>query len=119
MIFGLVISRARLATKADLQELFEKIIMPTQKEIADGLEAVRQELSDVSTELGKVSQETDSLNNTITDLKNVIDSQGSNASPELVAAFAAVKAQADVVAAGVKAVDDKVPDAPTATLPPA
>lgn len=49
MIFGLVISRARLATKADLQELFEKIIMPTQKEIADGLEAVRQELSDVST----------------------------------------------------------------------
>ena len=86
-----------------------KEIMATQKEIADQLATVTQQLTDVGLEVDKVATETDTLLAKIVDLQKQID-QG-NASPELQAAFDAVKAQAGVVAGKVKAADDKVPDA--------
>lgn len=118
IIFGLVFGRlARLATKEDLRELFEKKIMPTQAEIAAGLLEVKAQLTDVATEVAKVGTETDALQAKIVELEDVIRNQPAEASAEVVAALAAVKAQAQIVADGVKVVDDKVPEAPTATPP--
>ncbi len=71
-------------------------IMATQAQLA-------QQLTDLGVELGKIGTETSTLLQKITDLEAQIGS--SDVTPELQAAFDAVKAQAQVV-------DDLVPDAP-------
>lgn len=129
--FGLGLWRLpELATKQDLREL-ELKIMPTQAEIVIDLRNVKDQLTAVSAltsqtvdEVTKVGTETDNLQSRIVVLEAAVSNQ-TNASAELVAAVQSVKEQAGVVAsgvdtlaAGVKAVDDKVPDAPVADLPP-
>jgi uncharacterized coiled-coil DUF342 family protein len=86
-----------------------KEIMGTQQELAADLAAVKQQLSDAGDEIDKIATETDTLLAKIVDLQKQIDA--GNVSPELQAAFDAVKAQAGVVADKVKKVDEKVPDA--------
>lgn len=86
-------SHERLATRHDLMAM-ENHIMATQKEIADGLNAANAQLT-------KIGAETDTLLQKIKDLETAVTNQA-DASPELVAAFEAVKAQVQVV-------DDKVP----------
>lgn len=73
-------------------------IMATQAELA-------QQLRDLGTELGKIGGETSTLLQKIADLETQIGNLD-NVSPELQAAFDAVKQQAQTV-------DDLVPDAPT------
>ncbi len=72
-------------------------IMATQAELA-------AQLNDLGAELGKIGAETQSLLDKIEELGKII-AAGGDVTPELQAAFDAVKAQA-------QAVDDKVPDAP-------
>lgn len=76
-----------------------KSIMATQAELA-------QQLKDLGTELGKIGSETTTLLQKITDLEGQIGN--TDVSPELQAAFDAVKQQAQVV-------DDMVPDTPPTT----
>lgn len=83
--------------------------MATQKEIAEQLTAVKDQLTAVGVEVDKVAGETDTLLAKIKELQEIIDA--GSVTPELQAAFDAVKAQAGVVADKVKAADDKVPDA--------
>jgi chromosome segregation ATPase len=122
IFFGLGVWRGlpELATKDDLRKLFEQFerkIMPTQAEIVVLVNQCNEALTDVATEVSKVAAETDGLQERIADLEAAVNNQN-EASPELVAAVTALKAQAIVVADGVKAVDDKVPDAVTPVAPP-
>ena len=84
--------------------------MATQQDIAAQLVALKGTLTDIGTEVDKVATETDTLLAKIAELQKVIDA--GDVTPELQAAFDAVKAQSDVLAAKVKTADDKVPDAP-------
>lgn len=84
-----------------------KQIMATQNEIAEQLLEVKATLAAVGVEVDKVSSETSTLQAKIVELEKVITDGA--VSPELQAAFDAVKEQAGVVAAKVKAADDQVP----------
>lgn len=72
-------------------------IMSTQAELA-------AQLDELGVQLEKIAAETQSLLDKIDELGAII-AAGGNVTPELQAAFDAVRAQAQVV-------DDKVPDAP-------
>jgi uncharacterized protein YoxC len=110
------------ATKLDLERLGRKI-MQTQVEVIAQLKQVSQDLKDTNlaigslqTEVGKVGTETEALQQTIKDLQ-VLVAAGGAITPELIDAVNDVAAQAGTVkagvatvAAGVQAVDDKVPD---------
>lgn len=96
----------------DLRKL-ERLIMATQAELAAQLRQLATDLTDANTELTKVSGETTTLLKKIDELNAIIAGMGTDASQELVDAVNAVTTQAGVVQAGVKAVDDLVPDAPT------
>ena len=87
---GLVALLTSINRKADK-------IMATQAELA-------AQLNDLGVELGKIGTETQSLLDKIEELGKII-AAGGDVTPELQAAFDAVKAQA-------QAVDDKVPDVP-------
>ncbi len=118
-------SHAGLATKNDLREM-EKRLMATQSEIAAQLKqfatdlgAVNDGLQTANTEIAKVGTETDGLNQKIKDLTDAINSGGA-VSQEVTDAVAALQTSVDAIktsaaaaGAAVKAVDDKVPDAPT------
>jgi len=107
-------------------ELLKKIrqIMANQKDLTadvarltDQLTTTNARLATLTTAVTKVGTETDGLNKTIKDLQDALANQD-NASPELVAAVEALKAQAatqatavDNLSTGITAVDDKVPDA--------
>lgn len=99
-------------TKQDKIIRLLKEIMATQAELVDKLKVVGTQLTDLSTEVDKVGKETDSLNQKIADLEAALANQP-NATQELSDAVDAVATQVGVVSAVVKAVDDKVPDAPT------
>ncbi len=102
-----------------------KGIMATQAEIVAQLTAVKDQLvaangrlTTITTIATKIGTETDGLKQRITDLEDAVNNQ-TNASPELVAAFNAVKEQVDAqgtaidsLQAGITAVDDKVTDVP-------
>lgn len=86
-----------------------KKIMATQTEIAAELNAVKEKLVSSTNKITKICTETDSLLTKIQALEETINA--GTVSPELQAAFDAVKAQADVVESTATGVDDKVPDA--------
>lgn len=86
----------------------EKTVMVKQTEIATGL-------GEVGTKLDKIAGETQSLVDKVAELGTQIDALG-DASPELVAAFEAVKGKAEAVDAKVA---DIAPNPPPATEPPA
>ncbi len=117
-------SHANLANKNDLMEM-EKRIMATQSEIAVQLKqfatdlgAVNDGLQTATTEIAKVGTETDALNQKIKDLTDAINSGGAvsqdvtDAVAALQTSVDAIKTSAGAAGAAVKAVDDKVPDAP-------
>lgn len=91
-------------TKTDLQEM-EKRIMASQKEIADGLKLVAEQQQKTIGEINTLQGEVTTLKGKITELEKII-SEGGEVTPELLAAFEAVKAQAQKV-------DDEIPDLPT------
>jgi cob(I)alamin adenosyltransferase len=95
-------SRCRFATQNDLREM-EQRIMATQAELAADLRAVLAQQKKTSAEIAVVQTSVDTLKAKIAELEAVI-AGGGEASPELVAAVAEVKAQAQVV-------DDQLPDA--------
>jgi hypothetical protein len=84
--------------------------MATQQELAEQLGAVTSQLTEIGTGVDKVSTETATLLVKVAELEALLAAGNTvTVSPELQAAFDAVKAQADVVATKVKAVDDQVP----------
>lgn len=99
----------------------------TQAEVTAQLNAATTAIAAIGTavdsavvEINKVGTETDASLKLITDLQNAINNQ-TDASPELVAAAAALATQVGVVAASaasaqtaIQAVDDKIPDPVTA-----
>jgi uncharacterized coiled-coil protein SlyX len=103
-------------------------IMSTQAEIVAQLNAATEQLKANNLRLAtingivtKVGSETDTLQQRIKDLEAAVANQ-SGASQELIDASAALKAQSDLQAttvdaleANAKADDDKVPDAPAPT----
>jgi len=84
-------------------------IMATQTEIAAELNAVKEKLVASTNKITKIGAETDSLLTKIAALEDTINA--GTVSPELQAAFDAVKTQADALEATAAGVDDKVPDA--------
>lgn len=101
----LVRCHARLT---QLRKAIDKV-MATQKEIADQLTAANEALTAVGAGVTKIGTETDGLLQKIKDLEDAINNQ-TNATPELVAAFEAVKATVESLGTLVTSVDDKVPD---------
>lgn len=85
--------------------------MATQIEIAAELNAVKEKLVAATGRITKIGTETDSLLTKIQALEETINA--GTVSPELQAAFDAVKAQANEVETAATTVDDKVADAPT------
>ncbi len=75
----------------------KELIMSTQQEITEGLAAA-------TTQLQKIAVESAATVQKVADLEVVIANMGNTVSPELQAAFDALKAQVQVV-------DDIVPDA--------
>jgi len=110
----------------NIEHKLDKIIM-TQAEVTAQLNAATTAIAAIGTavdsavvEINKVGTETDASLKLITDLQNAINNQ-TDASPELVAAAAALATQVGVVAASaasaqtaIQAVDDKIPDPVTA-----
>lgn len=84
-------------------------IMATEKEIAAELLSVKAKLESSTAKITKIGTETDSLLTKIQALQDTIDA--GTVSPELQAAFDAVKTQADTLESTATGVDDKVPDA--------
>jgi hypothetical protein len=87
-------------------------IMATDAELTAKLTAVADSLDAANTEITKVSGETTGLIAAVAKLQALIDA-GGTISPALSAAADAVEAKANAVSAGLKSVDDLVPDAPT------
>jgi hypothetical protein len=79
-------------------------IMVQEAELVQELSGVNAQLVKVADEIGGLQASVDVLNQRIVELEAIIS--GGEATPELVAQVAAVKAQAQIV-------DDKIPDAPT------
>ncbi len=111
-LFGIIHLGKLMPEQQRHQDLLKKLrnIMATQKEIADALVVVKADLDAALGRITKIGMETDTLLQKIKDLEGTITG---DASPELVAAFEAVKAQATAVNAAAGSVDDKVPDSPT------
>lgn len=91
-----------------------EVIMTNQADATQKLTDVGTKLDNIATEVGKVSSETQALQAEVAALTQA--AQNADISPELQAAIDAVATRVDSVAAGVKAVDDLVPDA---AAPPA
>lgn len=89
------------ATKTDLEKL-KREIMSTEADIVKTLNDVTAQLVKSQGEISGIQSAADVLKQRVTDLEAVI-AAGVPPSPELVAAVAAVKAQAQVV-------DDAIPD---------
>jgi uncharacterized protein YoxC len=87
------------ASKRDVRELQRKVEMQmtTQAELVETVAAVQEQVA-------KIGTETSGLIDKVAELEAIIEAEG-NASPELVAAVEALKAQVQVV-------DDLVADAP-------
>lgn len=90
-----------LATVADINKTKEQI-MKTQAELTADLEAILAQNQKTATEIAGIQTESTALQARVTELEAVI-AAGGNVSPELEAAVAAVKAQAQVL-------DDQIPD---------
>jgi hypothetical protein len=90
----------------------QRTITMTNDELLQRLTAVDASLADITTEVQKVGSETDSLQTEVQALKDEIAAAGGT-TPAVDAALAAVEARAGSLAAGVKALDDKVPDPAT------
>lgn len=98
LLIKLILSEdSELNRRLDRIEHNQRKIMATQAELA-------AQLNDLGVELGKIGTETQTLLDKIEELGKII-AAGGDVTPELQAAFDAVKSQA-------QAVDDKVPDAP-------
>lgn len=80
----------------------EKNVMSTQAQLAADLNTVTQQIAKIGNETGKTLQQ-------VTDLQALL-AAGGNTTPEVDAALAALKAQAQLT-------DDMVPDAPPAPRP--
>ena len=77
--------------------------MVQEAELVQELSGVTAQLTKVADEIGGLQASVDVLNARIAELEALV--AGGEATPELVAQVAAVKAQAQIV-------DDKIPDAP-------
>jgi len=96
-----------------LKLILEKVnhIMATQAELAAALKTANDALTAIATEVDKVGTEVDTLNAAINNLTAIISAGGAT-TPEVDAALKALQTSVDSITAKVKAVDDKVPDAP-------
>lgn len=84
--------------------------MATQAEIASELTATKDRLVAATNKITKIGTETDSLLVKIKELEDVINA--GTVTPELQAAFDAVKEQVTALEAAATVADDKVPDGP-------
>lgn len=93
----------------DLLKLIRQI-MATQAEIAAELNTTKDRLAAATAKINKIGTETDTLLVKIKELEDVINA--GTVTPELQAAFDAVKTQVDALETAATVADDKVPDAP-------
>lgn len=98
---------ARCEVMRRLDALDQKIDLVMEK-IMDGLEELNGLLTEIGTEVGKVSDDTDKL------LAELAAIPTPGMTPEQQAAVAAAVASATAIRDRLKALDDKVPDAPPA-----
>lgn len=91
---------------ADLRSLSRKVdrIMATQAEMAAQITALKDQVAKVGTEIAGVQTAVTTLQTRVAELEAII--AAATVTPELQAAFDALKAQ-------VQTVDDAIPDAPT------
>lgn len=102
IVFLLAIGVGLIVVSMQIIEM-ERKIMATQKEIADGLNnVVIPQIKKVNSEITDAQKTLTSSLEKITALEKII-TDGGDASPELVAAFEAVKTE-------VQLADDKMPD---------
>jgi uncharacterized phage infection (PIP) family protein YhgE len=96
-----------------LHTIHEKVshTMTTQAEFSAQLQELQNTVAAIGDGVDKISAETDGLKNKVAELEAALQNQG-NVSPEVDAALETLKAGVASLADKVKAVDDKVPDAP-------
>lgn len=100
-----------LAEQQELRKDMQKI-MATADEVAAQINALTQTIGEIRTTVDKVGTETEGLKQKIADLEAAINA--AEVPDSVTDALAALQESFGGLAASVAAVDDKVPDAPTA-----